>query len=570
MKMYCELKKFLSWTYVLLAVILAIGIFFRTYHYEDWLQFQSDEYRDALLVSHAVVEGPAALPLIGPRAGGTTLHLGAIFYYFQYVAGSIFQSTSPVVFAYPDLLFSILTILVAFFLFRHYFSSILSLALSGIIAVSFMAIEYGRFAWNPNATPFFTLIFCLALLKVYAATDTKKRSLWSAVLGGALAIATQLHFSAFLGLPIIFFLFVLFQRERTKEIYSWKVVGIFIGTICLFYLPYALNEWVTHGYNVSQFIDVVKGKGELESVRQNIIQNITMFSKYFLHISTGIVDGKAWQNILSTIFFSSMFLVNCILWYKETDANKRRFLLLSLLFVVVYFIVYIPLAFRIDRSRFFLPLLPLPFMFVGYAIVFLKNLGWRRVACFGGGALIFILVANNVRATRAWFENLDRSQQTEGVVTEISSPDGENVFWTWSYFVRAATYTKSTCSERALYFFGSKKVRKYEHSIEYALHQQDAQLVVETSQDEYDKGSGDNTRGCYFFISQPGASLPEYVTNEPYEKVYRIGTFQIVRWYPSDATRSLTPGEDAPDTQSPSLERLVSTHARLSWGDLFR
>ena len=95
---------------IILAIIILVGIFLRTYNLESWLFFQSDQARDLNLVNRAVENGPGWLPLLGPKAGGTYLRLGPVFYYFEYLSALIFGTSSPAIVVFPDLLFSILSI----------------------------------------------------------------------------------------------------------------------------------------------------------------------------------------------------------------------------------------------------------------------------------------------------------------------------------------------------------------------------------------------------------------------------------------------------------------------------
>lgn len=565
MKNYLQqkIKKIPRYFWILLMIIL-VGIFFRAYHYNDWLQFRTDEYRDALLVSHAVEGGPGFLPLVGPRAGGTQLHIGPIFYYFQYISGVIFQSTSPVSYAFPDLLFSVLSIPLFFIFLRFYFSPRISLALTAMLATCFMAIEHGRFAWNPNSTPFFTILFLYALLKVYLIENSKtNKFIWFLILGISFSIATQLHFSVFLGLPIIAFLFVLLEWKRSKEILTWKNCLVFFVPIVILYLPYIINEVVTHGYNAAQFFDVIRSKGSGQGIKENIVQNINMFSKYFLYIAYGVVDGKLWQNVASGMFFLAMFVVNIFLFLGEKNANKKQFLQISVLMLLVYFLIFTPLAVEIDRTRFFLPLLIFPFIFVGYAIVFLQKKGFIRTARFGGALLVAIIILSNVRATLTWFSNLDFSQKIPAI-----SDTNEDFLLTWGNFKLAATYVDNNCKEETIFLFTSKKVKKYNHSIEYAINHINRKLVVELPQEDYNRDSDDNFKGCYLFVSQIDADLPGYVTQEPHDKNFVIGNMQITRWYPMRAMQASI--ADNEEEMPMSLEKLIAEHARISWRDLLQ
>ena len=141
-----------NYVWVSLAVILALAIFVRTYHFDEWLYFKMDQSRDALLIKNAVDNGPQDLPLLGARVGAVKLQhgflrLGPIYYYFQYLSGVLFHSTEPYVFAYPDLLFSILAIPLVFFLVRLYFPARSALLVTAIIASAASAIRRRR-AWG--------------------------------------------------------------------------------------------------------------------------------------------------------------------------------------------------------------------------------------------------------------------------------------------------------------------------------------------------------------------------------------------------------------------------------------
>src|SRR3989339_797357 len=144
---------------ILLAIIL-VGIFLRTYNFHDFLRFNADQSRDAAVINNAL-EGKEALPLLGPKAGGTDFRLGPAFYYFNYASGLVFGG-NPDKLAYPDLLFSILAIPLFYVFSRRYFGKNISLAVAFLFAISLFTVRYSRFSWNPNSTPFFTMLFLYA------------------------------------------------------------------------------------------------------------------------------------------------------------------------------------------------------------------------------------------------------------------------------------------------------------------------------------------------------------------------------------------------------------------------
>src|SRR4030042_4003685 len=123
-KYFCDKKELFKKNkreIITIAIILGLGIFLRTYHFSDWLRFNADQSRDAALIKN-IVEGKVNTPLLGPKAGGTEFRLGPAFYYFQFASAKVFGE-EPEKLAYPDLLFSILSILLFFLLARIFFGS---------------------------------------------------------------------------------------------------------------------------------------------------------------------------------------------------------------------------------------------------------------------------------------------------------------------------------------------------------------------------------------------------------------------------------------------------------------
>lgn len=552
----------------ILALIILVGIFFRAYNFSDWLKFQTDTLRDAKLVSYSVQEGAGYLPLLGPRAGGTQLHLGPVFYYFQYISGSIFQSTSPVVFAYPDLLFSILSIPLFFFLLKEYFSLNWSLAITAMLATCFMAIEAGRFSWNPNSTPFFSLLFFFALLKAYSSADKDRweKYMWLAISGSALAIASQMHFSAFLGLPIIFASFAAFNWKRTKKFSLWKMALAFFGAIAFFYIPVIVFDVLTHGKNSLLFLDATGNKGSGGNILQGLFRDVEIFSKYFLFILTGIKEGNFWQKIAGCFILTAGFFANCFLIRQEKDERKKMFLSLTLIFLVTYFLIYIPLAFEIKRPRFFLPLIFMPFILVGYIVALAREIGAGKKLRVVATLAIAFLVLINVKSTRAWFYGLNESENLDKISREAKKDIKSQ--WMWGRFEKAAVFMDENCEKDSIFIIVSKKPGDYYRQFEYAMMQLDERLKVlakEKYKDDYEKYDS-----CFFYISPVKENRPEFLSARKYDEPSYFGDMEIVRWYPETPGTKSFPKEKESDKDRSLQKKIKSKYPRILWGDLFK
>ncbi|MBD3300315.1 MAG: hypothetical protein GF347_03105, partial [Candidatus Moranbacteria bacterium] len=141
----------------LIFSVFFFGAFLRFYKFKTNLFFELDQSRDYRIVYEVLENGLKELPLLGPRAGGTFFRLGPIYNYFQIAIAAVF-GLSPVIIALPDLFFSILTIPLLFLFLRLYFPKEISLITTFLFSISLFAIEFSRFAWNPNSVPFFTLM----------------------------------------------------------------------------------------------------------------------------------------------------------------------------------------------------------------------------------------------------------------------------------------------------------------------------------------------------------------------------------------------------------------------------
>lgn len=122
-----------------LALIISVGIFLRTYHFHDWLVFNPDQARDAAVVDN-VLSGQTSWIILGPEAGNSHFQLGPWFYHMQVISAKIFGS-APDTMAYPDLLFSVLAIPLFYIFLKKYFSTRMSLALTGLYSMSFFCCE---------------------------------------------------------------------------------------------------------------------------------------------------------------------------------------------------------------------------------------------------------------------------------------------------------------------------------------------------------------------------------------------------------------------------------------------
>ena len=441
-----------------LVVLTVVAAWFRLYRHHDFLHFELDQARDTMVISDAVKNGIGELPLLGPRAAGTLLRLGPLFYYFLYLFARLFGEY-PDKTALFDAVLSIATVPLLYLFLRLYFSRSISLATTAVAAVSLFAITYGRFSWNPNTLPFFTLGLLYALTQCFRLAK-HKRIRYIYLAAACFGAAVQMHFLAYLALPLVIVSFLvvnIFEKSLTdgkgRNIFlrlgtgiraykwnelPWKHFGGAILVVLFLGLPVMINETLTGGDNAKELIKAFTSKsekGEPHNIAENAFRNTEEYARGYFLILSGIQKGELFEKtefksnlkiifkcdndcvsalpytMAGLIFFAAGFWLMLIeiirSWKKrETDPTSRnnlRFLsLVSLLFGVT-FIGFTPFAYQF-APRFLLVTFPVPFVLLALILSF-----FARRAIFGGLAaalIIAVLLGTNSLANYERFQEL--------------------------------------------------------------------------------------------------------------------------------------------------------------------
>ncbi len=375
----------------------------RLYHFKDWLLFAMDQSRDAMLISKAVEQGASYLPLLGPRAAGTYLRLGPAFYYLEYLSAKIFHSVDPYVFAIPDLFFGILSIVLMYLLLRLYFERFISLLVVLLYAVSFIAVQYSRFAWNPNSMPFWSMLAFYSFLRAFTQEQKVKRNYWLVL--GALAggILTQLHFFAFFMVPAAIIVLIIWSGAWRRIGFSGALIILFV--LFLLYLPVIISDIKTGGDNLKQLNWALFNKPNQNSFLSLIFQNFINHGQYYLLMLTSF-QGKTLAGLsvyvgLTFFVFSTLLLVRA--YWQEQDNKRSLFLKAVLSWLAVSFLIFTPVAFQV-RPRFFLISLPLAFIFLALVYDFLKQIKPKKLSIVVISLISLVIFLVNLESVFAWFK----------------------------------------------------------------------------------------------------------------------------------------------------------------------
>ncbi|MFZ2154181.1 MAG: glycosyltransferase family 39 protein [Candidatus Moraniibacteriota bacterium] len=411
--------------------IFALGVFLRSYNFVPWIHLELDQARDATLIDESLSGGAMNLPLLGPRAAGSFLRLGPISYYIDYLF-SLPLNNAVIGSALATLFFSVLSMIAFYFFLRRYFSKTLSLAVGSIFATSLFVITYSRFAWNPNLLPFFIILFFLALLRAVDEENEKNPGMWLMLSAVMFGVLSQLHFLAMIVIFIAAVTFLVIKRPRIKLVFwiSSVLIVLFLN------LPLVINDLKSGGDNIKQLTLTVEEKSEGKAsydLAEKIIKNYTENTLGFWTIVTGSQDAQLprialelktskieidctatckknfSQGVMALVFFTLGIIILMVESILEKEPIKRDFLWLNLVLFLVSFGIFTPLAYDLS-PRFFLIIIPLPFIFWGLIFYELKrlikinNLIWA-------GAIIF--AAFNIYFTVEFFGQLAKAKSEQ-------------------------------------------------------------------------------------------------------------------------------------------------------------
>lgn len=523
----------------LLVMIILVGIFFRAYHFREWLHFGSDQSRDALIIENAAT-GVTNWPLLGAEASNTRFQLGPMHYYFQIISDKLFGTDFQVP-AYPDLLFSILAIPLLFIFLKRYFTEGVSLALTGLFSVSYYVIEYSRFAWNPNPIPFFVLLFFLLLLEFFKA---KEQTGWGMVLalGALIGISVQLHTILLFLFPLMTIaLFCFFVWKRWKLGFKWIAIPV---VVIILNSSMIVSDIRTGGVNVQFFLNAFVDRSSSGSSRLmgNIGLNALCHAQANGHILSSLGERGVCNyysvlshpkkfigtpaRVLATVGIVGSLLFSIVgygaLMYlarKEDDEMKRYFLWLVLLYIALSFGVMLS-AIRGAPLRYFIHEEIIPFILLGAIMKLLlekysRAVSWSIISVAG----VFFVTTNLFSVV--------------GEAKELSQGmRGNSGFAVLEQEERMVEYMKAhSVSPKRAFLFGSTKYGPtYRKPLQYIASKQGFELILLADR----KNLGD-VGETTFFLSSPDLAeqgkefdLKGYVL-EGHESFGELGLYKLGR-----------------------------------------
>jgi 4-amino-4-deoxy-L-arabinose transferase-like glycosyltransferase len=213
---------------LIVSIIVLLGAFLRLYQLPEALMFRGDQGRDAIIAKNILKENDIAL--IGPVTSVGNMYLGPLYYYFM-VPFLALTYPDPVGPAYGVALLNILTIYLIYWVGKKTSSAPVGLIAAALFALMPMAIIYGRFSWNPNIAPFFSILIFYSLYRWWQTRSLKVFFLACVLIG----LLSQTHYVSLTvaGLTGLLWLYRLAADRRINDSVKEALAGLmgFVATM---------------------------------------------------------------------------------------------------------------------------------------------------------------------------------------------------------------------------------------------------------------------------------------------------------------------------------------------------
>jgi 4-amino-4-deoxy-L-arabinose transferase-like glycosyltransferase len=284
---------------LLLTLIVLLALFLRLYRIDAYMTFLGDEGRDALVIKGILVDHH--VPLLGPPTSVGMMYLGPLYYYMMAVPMALFW-LNPVAAAVMDALIGVGIVFLVYLLAKIWFEKWGALLGAFLYAVSPITIVYSKSSWNPNPTPFFTL---LSFLGFYKAHQTKNYW-WLILTGVSLAFAVQMHYLALILLPIFGILWLWEIRVKGGRRGNFAIGTATALVIFLILMsPLALFDLRHDLMNFHAFQNIFFGKDK--AVGFNPLKDIINF--FWIYINNLIGRYMAGENLILALLLAVLIIV---------------------------------------------------------------------------------------------------------------------------------------------------------------------------------------------------------------------------------------------------------------------
>jgi hypothetical protein len=337
---------------LVLAVVVAAAV--SRFCWLDLMEFKADEAEASRLALHALGFTEPGVGRFFPTEGLTS-SVGVpnppLFVYIVALPMAIVRS--PIAAAALIAATNVFAVWLCYLVGCRYYSRFTGVAAAALFALSPWSIIFSRKIWAQDLLPLITTLFLLEL----HALVVRRRPIaifWLVVI---VTVATQLHFSAWVLLPILVAAAVI---ARDAFSLRWFALGLAVATT--FYAPFLIEHW----HDVSQ------------SVTHRSPSPVSPGLRFLhtVHVLAAIVGGDTLSSLLGSQsrlaipLTAVLFPAACIGLVIGIRGGTRRVVQARALLVVWFCLPVVALTILRTEAyiQYFIVLLPLPFFGIALAV----------------------------------------------------------------------------------------------------------------------------------------------------------------------------------------------------------
>ncbi len=356
------------WWIALLALFIRV-IGMRWMSYTSFPEFYRDYgMASRILSGHMVALGPPSM------LGG--FHFPSFYYYLLVPFLWLFHS-HPLGLIFTGIVFSVFSVVALFKLLLLWTDSRGVARTGGFLsALSVYSLHLTSYVSNPNFLPLFVLWYMYHLTKVVRGQASTSHFVW---LGVAFALATQLHVTALIVLPIVTILAMAILRARINVAGWWRAIIV----IVFLYLPYIIYE-VAHSFANTLRLFHLGGQNlhggnvwvSVLAIWNFFLGTLTPFS-YAYSYSILEPNSLYWVVALAVGMVLLIFLFKYFSGGTRHESGRQKFVtreawVILLLWVFVE-VLTILLYSRAVHDHYLIILWPTPIIFLSFGVWWLKR-----------------------------------------------------------------------------------------------------------------------------------------------------------------------------------------------------
>ncbi|HYE22049.1 MAG TPA: glycosyltransferase family 39 protein, partial [Verrucomicrobiae bacterium] len=312
------------------------------------------------------------IPLLGPSASLGGFYFGAFYYYLMvpFVWISNFFAWGAVALSG---IFSVLQVIAMYHLLKLWFNNEKMGLLGALItAVCLFDVQNSYYISNPNLLPFFVIVFLYGVTRVLQHTDNWKTNVST---GLAFGMATQLHATALLILPILVLICIVIYRQKINYLRLWPGIVAFAVT----FIPYFVYE-ATHRFVNTTGIIKLGGNHLGLPIKLTSIEALIVFWNSIFFFKSDYFNLFLTNNIAYLILLSALVLFGLALLisYRKKESilvpiiSREGKILLASWFIVTTIVMLLYQA--VLPEYYFLIFWPLPvIVFVWFTYFVITN-----------------------------------------------------------------------------------------------------------------------------------------------------------------------------------------------------